>query len=356
MELRHLRYFIAVAEALSFSRAATRLRLSQPSLSTQIRDLETELHVKLLERDRSNVSLTDAGSVFLKEARSVLTRADKAVARAREAAAGITGELRIATVDSLTIKFLPGSLTRLHASTPTARVHVQERAPSEQLPLLQAGKLHVGFVPMHFARLAAGRGLGKVNIIRCPLAVMMSAAHPLAKQPGLHLLELAESTFIHITMFGSDAQRMWTEEICEHMGFVARIGASASTVDNLMSLVSAGAGVMLIPIAAQRPETPGVVVIPLLDPGLDYELHMMYNEKYPSDLRDTFMDIVKEEVAKLGPMYSPLAEGSAPPKSNHKRSRNGNGNHGGTGDGTSTSDGDAASDGSHRPHASKARK
>ncbi|RBP42462.1 LysR family transcriptional regulator [Roseimicrobium gellanilyticum] len=335
MELRHLRYFIAVAEALSFSRAATRLRLSQPSLSTQIRDLETELHVKLLERDRSNVSLTDAGTVFLKEARSVLARAEKAVARAREAAAGITGELRIATVDLLTIKFLPGSLTRLHSSTPTAKVHVQERAPSEQLPLLQAGKIHVGFVPMHFARLAAGRGLGKVGIIHCPLAVMMSASNPLAKKPGLHLLELADSTFIHITMFGSDAQRMWTEEICESMGFVARIGTSATTVDNLMSLVSAGAGVMLIPIVAQRPETPGVVVVPLLDKGLDYELHMMYNQKFPSDLRDTFMEIVKEEVIKLGPEYSPLAEGApsatARAKSNHKRGHNGHENGSGGG-------------------------
>lgn len=346
MELRHLRYFIAVAEALSFSRAATRLRLSQPSLSTQIRDLEAELHVKLLERDRSNVSLTDAGTVFLKEARSVLARAEKAVARAREAAAGITGELRIATVDLLTIKFLPGSLTRLHASMPTAKVHVHERAPSEQLPLLQAGKIHVGFVPMHFARLAAGRGLAKVNIIHCPLAVMMSTSNPLAKRSGVHLMELAESTFIHITMFGSDAQRMWTEEICERTGFVARIGASATTADNLMSLVSAGAGVVLIPIVAQRPETPGVVVVPLLDEGLDYELHMMYNEKYPSDLRDTFIDIVKEEVARLGPEYSPLAEGAALVKTHRKRGHRGNG----SGNDSSTGDGD------HRHPATKAGK
>jgi DNA-binding transcriptional LysR family regulator len=307
MELRHLRYFIAVAEALSFSKAATRLRLSQPSLSTQVRDLEQELHVKLLDRDRSNVSLTDAGTVFLREARSVLLRADKAVARAREAAAGITGELRVATVELLTIKFLPGSLTCLHASAPTAKVHVQECAPSEQLPLLQAGKIHVGFVPMHFGRLAAGRGLARESIIRCPIAAMMSTSHPLAGRSSLHLLELAETTFIHITMFGSDAQRMWTEEICERLGFVARIGDSASTVDNLVSLVSAGAGVVLLPIVAERPHAPGCVVIPLLDPGLEYELFMMYNEKHPSDLRDKFLDIVKDEVAKLGPECSPLA-------------------------------------------------
>ncbi len=307
MELRHLRYFIAVAEALSFSRAATRLRLSQPSLSTQVRDLEQELHVKLLDRDRSNVSLTDAGTVFLREARSVLARADKAVARAREAAAGITGELRIGAVELLLIKFLPSSLTRLHASAPTAKVHVMERAPSEHLPLLQSGKIHVGFVPMHFARLAAGHGLARESIIRCPIAVMMSTSHPLAGRRAIHLLELADTTFIHITMFGSDAQRMWMEEICEKVGFVARIGDSASTADNLVSLISAGAGVILIPTVAERPQTPGCVVVPLLDPGLEYEIHMMYNEKYPSDLRDRFLDIVKDEVAKLGPEFSPLA-------------------------------------------------
>lgn len=307
MELRHLRYFIAVAEALSFSKAATRLRLAQPSLSTQIRNLEEELHLRLLERDRNRVLLTDAGEVFLREARQVLARAEKAVARAREAATGSGGELRIASVEPLTIHFLPRSLTRLHAAAPNAKVHVVETAPSEQLPQLQAGKVHVGFIPAMFAGLAAGRGLAKLGIIRCGLLLMMPQDHPLAKRRAVHLREMADTTFLHIIMFGSDAQRMWTHEHCRRAGFTARFGVAASTADNLVSLVSAGAGVALIPKIARRPDSPGCVVMPLLDEDMSYELHAMYNQDFASPLRDTFLNLLMEEVVKLGPDISPLA-------------------------------------------------
>src|SRR5882757_2096681 len=133
MELRHLRYFVAVAEALSFSRAAASLRLAQPSLSTQIRDLENDLGLQLLERNRNRVALTDVGAIFLKEAKQVLARADKAVARAHEAAAGRAGELRIGSMGPLTISFLPACLHRLHVSLPRARVSVLEMGPPEQI-------------------------------------------------------------------------------------------------------------------------------------------------------------------------------------------------------------------------------
>ncbi len=307
MELRQLRYFIAVAEALSFSRAATRLRLAQPSLSAQIRNLEDELRLRLLERDRSRVMLTDAGSVFLKEARQVLARADKAVARAREAATGAVGELRVASVEPLTIKFLPQCLTRLHAAVPKARVQVVEMAPSEQLPQLQAGKVHVGFIPGIFAGLAAGRGLVRLGIIRSHLILMMPQDHPLARRKAIHLREVADTTFLHIVLFGSDAQRMWTHEQCRAAGFTPHFGIAATTADNLVSLVAAGAGVALIPKIAERPKSPGCVVMPLLDTELTFEIFAMYSDGLSSPLRDTFLNIVAEEVAKLGPELSPLA-------------------------------------------------
>ena len=257
MELRHLRYFVAVAEALSFSRAATRLRLAQPSLSTQIRDLEEELGLELLERNRNRVALTDAGAVFLREARAVLARAEKAVARAKEAAAGTTGELRVGSMGPLTISFLPACLTRLHAALPKARISVTETGPSEQLTQIFAGRMHIGFVPEIFAKLPAGKRLAVRNIVRSPLIVLVSEHHPLAKRGAVRLRDLEDETFLHILMYGSDAQRVWTREICRSIGFMPQFGSAASNAENLVSMVAAGEGVALIPKIAERTGTPG---------------------------------------------------------------------------------------------------
>ena len=299
MELRHLRYFVAVAEALSFSRAATRLRLAQPSLSTQIRDLEEELGLELLERNRNRVALTDAGAVFLKEARAVLARAEKAVARAKEAAAGTTGELRVGSMGPLTISFLPACLTRLHAALPKARISVTETGPSEQLTQIFAGRMHIGFVPEIFAKLPAGKRLAVRNIVRSPLIVLVSEHHPLAKRGTLRLRDLEDETFLHILMYGSDAQRVWTREICRSIGFMPQFGSAASNAENLVSMVAAGEGVALIPKIAERTGTPGCAALPLTDKGLHYNLCAVYDENFPSGLRDTFLGIVEEEAKKV---------------------------------------------------------
>ncbi|MFC5458069.1 LysR substrate-binding domain-containing protein [Prosthecobacter fluviatilis] len=299
MELRHLRYFVAVAEALSFSRAATRLRLAQPSLSTQIRDLEEELGLQLLERNRNHVALTDAGTVFLREARAVLTRADKAVARAKEAAAGTTGELRVGSMGPLTISFLPACLTRLHAALPKARISVQETGPSDQLAQIAAGRVHIGFIPEIFAKLSAAKKLVVRNILRSPLIVLVSEHHPLARRGTVRLRELEDETFLHILMYGSDAQRVWTREICRSIGFLPQFGSAASNAENLVTMVAAGAGVALIPKIAERTGTPGCAALLVTDKSLHYDLCAVYDENFPSALRDTFLGIVEEEAKKV---------------------------------------------------------
>ncbi len=299
MELRHLRYFVAVAEALSFSRAATRLRLAQPSLSTQIRDLEDELGLELLERNRNRVALTDAGAVFLKEARAVLARAEKAVARAKEAAAGTTGELRVGSMGPLTIGFLPACLTRLHAALPKARISVTETGPSEQITQIFAGRMHIGFIPEIFAKLSAAKRITVKNILRSPLIVLVSEHHPLAKKGTVRMRDLEDETFLHILMYGSDAQRVWTREICRSVGFLPQFGSAASNAENLVSMVAAGEGVALIPKIAERTGTPGCVALRVADNGLHYNLCAVYDENFPSGLRDTFLRIVEEEAQKV---------------------------------------------------------
>lgn len=312
MELRHLRYFVATAEALSFSRAASKLRLAQPSLSTQIRDLEEELGLQLLERGGNHVSLTDAGSVFLKESKAVLARVDKAVARAHEAAAGLAGELRVASMGPLTVGFLPACLQHFHQVRPAARLKVMEMAPSDQLAEIAAGRLHVGFVPSLFTRLANAKPLDLELILTSPLVVLMSPDHPLAGRKGLRLRELEGNVFLHVILFATDAHRAWTQDVCRRHGFSPRFGSAAGNAENLVSLVATGEGVALIPRIADRIRSAGCRVVPVTDKNLVYELYAVTNARIPSALRGAFLDSVRQEAALAEKEAAAAAGGTGP--------------------------------------------
>src|SRR5687768_10104497 len=144
MELRHLRYFIGVAEEENVSRAALKLHVSQPALSRQIRDLEDELGFSLLERSAKSVRLTEAGRSFLTEARAVLRRAEEAVGAARSIASG--GELHVGYAPSLTARILPQTLRAFQAELPKVRVRLHDFSTEEMLAGLREGKLQLAFV------------------------------------------------------------------------------------------------------------------------------------------------------------------------------------------------------------------
>lgn len=297
MELRHLRYFVSIAETLSFSRAAVRLRISQPSLSTQIRDLERELGFPLLDRSHNRVALTDAGAVFRREALKVLERAETAVKRARIAAEGFTGELRVASMGPLTFSFMPLCLGKFRDANPGARVTVSEMAPSDQVSRIAKGDVHVGFVPAPDSRLAGARHLRAERVIRSPLVVMMAPNHPLARGSAVRLRDCAGETFLHIRLFDTDTQRLWTHDICRKAGFTPRFGSAALNPDNLISMVAAGEGVALIPKVAQRGPAPGCLYMPIAEKNLFYELLAVSNPQARSKLVDRFLAIVSKEAA-----------------------------------------------------------
>src|SRR5246127_1500799 len=146
MELRQLRYFVAVAEELHFRRAAERLHISQPPLSQQIRALEEELGFALLVRTRRRVELTPAGAAFLRDARAILNELDGAVAGARRIDAGQTGRLRINFVGSALFSIVPGTVERFRLSRSGGALELRERAPVDQLRAVRAGSADVGLV------------------------------------------------------------------------------------------------------------------------------------------------------------------------------------------------------------------
>src|SRR5882672_9114659 len=145
MELRHLRYFVAVAEQLNYRKAADQLRVAQPALSSQIKDLEAEVGVRLLDRDTGGVRLTDAGAAFLAEARLIAAHAQRAAGIARDAAKGRRGRINIGYFAPLVMGFMPESLRSFHAKYPDVDVALHEMSLIDQIAALEAGTIHVGF-------------------------------------------------------------------------------------------------------------------------------------------------------------------------------------------------------------------
>ena len=193
MELRHLRYFVTVAEELHFGRAARRLHLSQPPLSMQIKALESEVGAMLLARSRRKVELTPAGVVFLREAREILTRVEQAGAAARRADRGEIGELSIAFITIADYNVLPLVLSEFRARHPGVRLNLREATTDAQLRDLAAQRIDVGFMlaPVQDATLASE------PLLREPLIAALAERHPLARKRGaLPLASLAEWPFI----------------------------------------------------------------------------------------------------------------------------------------------------------------
>ncbi|OIR04339.1 HTH-type transcriptional regulator GltC [mine drainage metagenome] len=179
MELRHLRYFVAVAEEENVSRAALRLHVSQPALSRQVRDLEDELGFALLHRSAKSVRLTDAGRTFLGESRAVLKRADDAVAAAMAVATGRTGELHIGYAPTPTSRLLPPALRAFQAETPEVRVKLHDLSTEEMVRALRERTVHLALLVKPGRALL--RGLKFVSILTDPVRIAVPPGHPWAR-------------------------------------------------------------------------------------------------------------------------------------------------------------------------------
>src|SRR5215831_19072430 len=185
MELRHLRYFIAAAEAENVSRAALKLHVSQPALSRQIRDLEEELGFSLFERSAKSVRLTDAGKTFLSEAGAVLRRADEAVNRARAIATGISTELHVGYAPSPTARLMPPTLRAFQAQFPKVRVRLHDLSTEEMLAGVREGKLEVAILVRPARKML--RGLRFEELTRDRMCLAVPPGHALARRRSVAL-------------------------------------------------------------------------------------------------------------------------------------------------------------------------
>lgn len=298
MELRHLRYFIAVAEELHFGRAAERLGISQPPLSQQIQALEEEIGARLFERTNRRVELTDAGRLFLDESRQVLAQVDKAVLLARRAHLGELGELKIGFTSSAPFTSnIPSSIHAFRKAYPDVHLDLQEMSSRQVLKALLEESLQVGVI----RPLALPDAVHWVELFREPLVAVLRADHPLAagSEDGLAIAALAEEPFVFFPRSYGTGLYDQVIALTRQAGFSPRIAQEASEAMTIIGLVSAGLGVSILPASFRRTRVDGVVYRTLSDPEATTAVWLVRRQNEGSPLALSFIDLVTREAASL---------------------------------------------------------
>ncbi|HEJ5410376.1 TPA: LysR family transcriptional regulator [Pseudomonas aeruginosa] len=298
MELRHLRYFIAVAEELHFGRAAERLGISQPPLSQQIQALEEEIGARLFERTNRRVELTDAGRLFLDESRQVLAQVDKAVLLARRARLGELGELKIGFTSSAPFtSTIPSSIHAFRKAYPDVHLDLQEMSSRQVLKALLEESLQVGVI----RPLALPDAVHWVELFREPLVAVLRADHPLAagSEDGLAIAALAEEPFVFFPRSYGTGLYDQVIALTRQAGFSPRIAQEASEAMTIIGLVSAGLGVSILPASFRRTRVDGVVYRTLSDPEATTAVWLVRRQNEGSPLALSFIDLVTREAASL---------------------------------------------------------
>ena len=276
MELRHLRYFVAVAELLSFTRAAAKLRVAQPALSRQIRQLEEELGVQLLERNRRSTRLTEAGKVFLGESLQLLAHTERAVAAAQTSGTGVRGTLNLGYVWGLFHGLVPPIVARLRKQHPDLTVNLLDKTAVQQFEGLRDGTLDAGFIG--FDSEAEGDALEKRKVASCSLVAALPEGHRAAKRRIIHLAALAEDLFLTISDAAYPGAARLAAECCRRAGFKPRTVQAADRGHTLLGLVAGGCGVALLPSPLRDLPHEGVVFRELSD-TTSLDLFLMWKRK-----------------------------------------------------------------------------
>ena len=294
MDLRHLRYFVAVAEERHITRAAARLGIQQPPLSQQIRSLEAELDVQLLRRKPRGIELTQAGEAFFGEARQVLQQAERAIAVARRTAAGVTGRVGLGFTSSASFHpFVPRVIRAYREAHPLVSLRLEESGTGELVEALQEERLDAAFVR---SPIGAAAGIAVHSVLEEPMAAVLPEGHPLAAGDApLALAALAAETFI---LYRRPLGPGLYDAIiagCQRAGFSPLIGQEAPRMLATLSLVAAGLGVTLVPQSMQRLRVEGVVYRPVEQAaGLVAPLNLAYRRGDRGAAAGRFVSLVRQ--------------------------------------------------------------
>lgn len=299
MELRHLRYFVAVAEELHFGRAADRLNISQPPLSQQIQALEDELGVRLLERTKRRVTLTQAGQLFLDQARLALAQVERATDVAQRAGLGEIGALKVGfTASAPFTSIIPRSLLAFRRAYPDVRLELQEMNSRGVVEALGNDQVEVGVI----RPIALPGSIVALPLFSEPLVAVLNAGHPLGGKPNvpLALSALAEDAFVFFPRgFGTGLyDQLMT--LAGQAGFSPKISQEVGDSLTIIGLVAAGLGVSVLPASYRCVAIDNVVYRPLLDHGAETSVLLVRRSGEPSPVVRAFVEIVSEEARQRG--------------------------------------------------------
>jgi DNA-binding transcriptional LysR family regulator len=295
MELRHLRYFIVLAEELNFSRAAERLQMAQPPLSQQIRALENELGLQLFDRTTRPLQLTPAGQVFLEKTRQVFTQVEQAKVLAKRASRGEIGQLRVGINTSIANSILPDILRTFCDRFPEVEVVLQEQASYQQLQKLCDRHIDVGFVNLHHLQQIDENDdtLSFVSILQEPFVIVLPESHPLAQQTQVSLTALADELFILPPPHLPSGLYDQIVSLCQHVGFSPKVKQEATWMSTVLSLVAGGVGISLLPANAQNLKRTGVVFRLIQEQSPIFQMAMVWRRNDSSIILRNFLEIAR---------------------------------------------------------------
>jgi DNA-binding transcriptional LysR family regulator len=297
MELRHLRYVVTLAETLHFGRAAERLHLSQPPLSHQIRQLEEELRIKLFHRTKRQVQLTEAGRMFVQEARVILAQASHAANLASRVNHGEVGQLTIGAAGPADAPIFVHILRAFARKHPKVRIVLRNMSTLDQTQAISEGRLHVGFVALPID----DAGLATETVMRRPIMIALPADHPLASRDRVPLKALAGEPQI---MFARSNGPRFSDAVlaaCREAGFSMNIAHEVDNLYTACALVAAGLGVCLVPASVQDTHSTTSMVVRPVTPALphtDTHIALAYKPQSTSELVPLFVNVVRDVVAR----------------------------------------------------------
>jgi DNA-binding transcriptional LysR family regulator len=289
VELRHLRYFVALAEVLHFGRAAAQLGIAQPSLSEQIRQLEDELQTLLLRRTKRRVELTGAGRALLEEARQILSHADRAALIARRTGRGELATLRVGTAPWIDSEKILQAISAFSTENPGIHIDLRTMNHSQQVEAVRHDRLDVGFVRPPVDQ----PSVTTETLVREPFVVGLPAGHRLARRGRIGLSSLESEPFVFIRR---DAVPVFYDlmlKVCGEAGFVPHVPHEADHPQVVLGLVAAGMGLSLVPEWVQKIKPQGVVLRPLRPSPRIVQSGLVWRSENTSPLLIAFLEVAR---------------------------------------------------------------
>ncbi len=292
MEIRHLRYFVAVAEELNFTRAAAKLHLAQPSLTRQIKDLEEELGVLLFDRSKNRISLTEGGRVFLSESRRLIAECAVCVQAVQRFVRAESGQLNIGYLAHTFSNLLPATLRAFRQECPQVELHLFEMNTAEQHRALEEHEIDLGFVDLRPH--PNGIELRCACVGQYSILAAMNSRDPLAKNKRIPLRSLEPMFFVERSEKSYPGARARLIETCRGAGFTPRILHEAEGYSDIISFVAEDLGVALMPQQKRTLSHHDGVVFRPLHPQLTSDSYAIWRADNPSRYLRRYLEIVRE--------------------------------------------------------------